>query len=125
LCHLASTEGQRTPWEKHEAWLNPNAVFQVGYLERLPFNIASYALLTSMVAQVTGLKAGELVHTLGDAHLYLNHREQAELQLSRMPRTLPKITLDPAVTDLLGFRYQDFSLEGYDPHPHIEAEVAV
>jgi thymidylate synthase len=91
----------------------------------VPFNITSYALLTLMVAQVTGLKADELAHTLGDAHLYLNHREQAELQLSRMPRTLPKITLDPAVTDLLAFRYQDFSLEGYDPHPHIEAEVAV
>jgi len=91
----------------------------------LPFNIASYALLTLMVAQVTGLKPGELVHTLGDAHLYLNHREQAQLQLSRLPRQLPKVILDPAVTDLFAFRYEDFKLENYDPHPHIQAEVAV
>jgi thymidylate synthase len=90
----------------------------------VPFNIASYALLTLMVAQVTGLKAGEFVHSLGDAHLYLNHLEQARLQLSRPPRRLPKMTLNPAVTDLFAFRYQDFALEGYDPHPHIKAEVA-
>jgi thymidylate synthase len=91
----------------------------------VPFNIASYALLTLMVAQVTGLKAGEFVHTFGDAHLYLNHLEQARLQLSRVPRPLPKMTLNPSVRDLFAFRYEDFSLEGYDPHPHIKAKVAV
>jgi thymidylate synthase len=91
----------------------------------VPFNIASYALLTLMVAQVTDLKAGEFIHTLGDAHLYLNHLEQARLQLSRAPRALPRMRIDPAVKDLFAFRYEDFSLEGYDPHPHIKAEVAV
>ena len=91
----------------------------------VPFNIASYALLTLMVAQVTGLKAGEFVHSLGDAHLYLDHLEQARLQLSRAPRQVPKMTLNPAVTDLFSFRYEDFSLEGYNPHPHIKAKVAV
>jgi thymidylate synthase len=91
----------------------------------VPFNIASYALLTLMVAQVTGLKPGEFVHTLGDAHLYLNHLEQAQLQLSRVPRPLPRMTLDTAVSDLFAFRYEDFLLEGYDPHPHIKAKVAV
>jgi len=91
----------------------------------VPFNIASYALLTMMVAQVTGLKPGEFIHTLGDAHLYLNHVEQAELQLSRAPRALPTMTLNPAVTDLAAFRYEDFALHGYDPHPHIKAPVAV
>src|SRR5215470_3257230 len=91
----------------------------------VPFNIASYALLTQMMAQVTGLEPGDFVHTLGDAHLYLNHLEQARLQLSRPPRPLPRMTLNPAVTDLFAFRYEDFSLEGYDPHPHIKAKVAV
>src|SRR5215208_598330 len=91
----------------------------------VPFNIASYALLTMMVAQVTGQKAGEFVHMLGDAHLYLNHLEQAHLQLSRAPRALPVMKLNPAVKDLVGFRYEDFTLEGYAPHPHIKAEVAV
>jgi thymidylate synthase len=91
----------------------------------LPFNIASYALLTLMVAQVNGLKAGEFVHTLGDAHLYLDHLEQARLQLTRSPRPLPKMLLNPGVTDLLAFRFEDFVLEGYDPHPHIKAKVAV
>ncbi|MCZ7657986.1 MAG: thymidylate synthase [Xanthobacteraceae bacterium] len=91
----------------------------------VPFNIASYALLTLMVAQVTGLKPGEFVHTLGDAHLYLNHLEQAHLQLSRSPRPLPTLRLDPAVDDLFAFRYEDFALEGYAPHPHIKAAVAV
>ena len=91
----------------------------------VPFNIASYALLTLMMAQVAGLKPGEFVHTLGDAHLYHNHLEQAQLQLSRPPRQLPTVTLNPAVTDLLAFRFKDFSLRDYDPHPHIEAEVAV
>jgi thymidylate synthase len=91
----------------------------------VPFNIASYALLTLMVAQVTGLKPGEFVHTLGDAHLYLNHLEQARLQLSRLPKKLPCMMLNPAVTDLFAFRYEDFVLEGYEPHPHIKAEVAV
>jgi thymidylate synthase len=91
----------------------------------VPFNIASYALLTLMMAQVTGLKAGEFVHTLGDAHLYLNHLEQARLQLARPPRALPTMVLNPAATDLFAFRYEDFSLDGYDPHPHIKAKVAV
>jgi thymidylate synthase len=91
----------------------------------VPFNIASYALLTQMVAQVSGLAPGEFVHTFGDAHLYSNHLEQARLQLSRAPRPLPTLRLNPAVTDLFAFRYEDFSLEGYDPHPHIRAAVAV
>jgi len=91
----------------------------------VPFNIASYALLTLMVARVTGLDAGEFVHTLGDAHLYLNHLEQARLQLARAPRPLPKMILNPAATDLFAFHYEDFSLQGYDPHPHIKAKVAV
>jgi thymidylate synthase len=90
----------------------------------LPFNIASCALLTLMM-QVTGRKADELVHTLGDAHLCRNHVEQARLQLSRTPHPLPKITLNPAVTDLFAFRDDDFSLEGYDPHPYIKAEVTM
>jgi thymidylate synthase len=91
----------------------------------VPFNIASYALLTLMIAQVTGLKPGDFVHTLGDAHLYSNHIEQAHLQLSRSPRPLPVMKLDPDVKDIFAFRYEDFSLQGYDPHPHIKAEVAV
>src|SRR5215468_1092532 len=91
----------------------------------VPFNIASYALLTQMVAQVTGLKPGEFVHTFGDAHLYMNHLEQAREQLSRKPYPLPRMRLNPAVTDLFAFRYEDFALEGYDPHPRIQAEVAV
>src|SRR5256714_2652994 len=91
----------------------------------VPFNIASYALLTLMVAQVTGLKPGEFVHTMDDAHLYLNHLEQARLQLSRVPRPLPRMTLNTAVSDLFPFRYEDFSLHGYEPYPHIKAKVAV
>jgi thymidylate synthase len=91
----------------------------------VPFNIASYALLTMMVAQVTGLQPGEFIHTFGDAHLYLNHIEQARLQLSRAPRKLPTMRLNPAVKELSAFRYEDFTLEGYEPHPHIKAEVAV
>ncbi len=91
----------------------------------VPFNIASYALLTLMLAQVTGLKPGDFVHTLGDAHLYLNHVEQAELQLTRPLRPLPTMQLNPAVTDLFGFTYDDFTLVGYDPHPAIKAPVAV
>jgi len=91
----------------------------------VPFNIASYALLTLMVAQVCGLKPGDFVHTLGDAHLYLNHVEQARLQLERTPRELPRMRLNPAVKDLFGFRYEDFALEGYDPAPAIRAPIAV
>ncbi|MBI5861692.1 MAG: thymidylate synthase [Rhodocyclales bacterium] len=91
----------------------------------VPFNIASYALLTLMVAQVCGLKPGEFVHTLGDAHLYSNHMEQTRLQLSREPRPLPTMKLNPTVKDIFAFRFEDFSLEGYDPHPHIPAPVAV
>jgi len=91
----------------------------------VPFNIASYALLTLMMAQVTGLKPGTFVHTLGDAHLYLNHLEQARLQLTRDPRPLPTMTLNPAVSDLFAFAFDDFELTGYDPHPHIKAPVAV
>ena len=91
----------------------------------VPFNIASYALLTMMVAQVTGLRAGEFVHTLGDAHLYLNHMKQAEEQLSRTPKPLPTMRINPDVRSIFGFRYEDFSLEGYDPYPSIKAPIAV
>jgi thymidylate synthase len=91
----------------------------------VPFNIASYALLTMMVAQVCGLKPGDFVHTLGDAHLYSNHLEQARLQLSRDLRPLPTMWMNPEVKDIFGFRFEDFRLENYDPHPHIKAAVAV
>lgn len=91
----------------------------------VPFNIASYALLTMMMAQVTELKPGEFVHTFGDAHLYLNHLEQADLQLARETRPLPTMTINPAVTSIFDFKYEDFTLSGYDPHPHIKAPVAV
>jgi thymidylate synthase len=91
----------------------------------VPFNIASYALLTTMVAQVTALVPGEFIHTFGDAHLYLDHLDQARLQLARQPRTPPMLRLNPAVTDLFAFKYEDISIEGYDPHPHIKAKVAV
>lgn len=91
----------------------------------VPFNIASYALLTMMVAQVCGLKPGDFVHTLGDAHLYTNHLEQARLQLSRDVRALPTMKINPEIGDIFGFKYEDFTLENYDPHPHIKAAVAV
>lgn len=91
----------------------------------VPFNIASYALLLQMMAQVTGLKAGDFIHTTGDTHLYLNHIEQAKLQLTRTPRGLPQMKLNPDVKSLFDFRYEDFELLNYDPWPHIKAEVAV
>ena len=91
----------------------------------MPFNIASYALLTHMVAQVTGLEVGDFVHTLGDAHLYLNHLDQAELQLTREPRALPTLRLDPSVTALDAFDLEHISVEGYDPHPGIRAPISV
>ena len=91
----------------------------------VPFNIASYALLLLMVAQVTGLEPGEFIHTTGDTHLYLNHIEQARLQLTRTPRPLPQMKLNPDVKDLFSFKYEDFQLEGYDPWPHIAAKVSV
>ena len=91
----------------------------------VPFNIASYALLTMMVAQVCGLQAGEFIHTLGDAHLYSNHFEQARLQLERAPKALPTMNINPEVKDLFGFKFEDFELVGYDPDPHIKAAVAI
>jgi len=91
----------------------------------VPFNIASYALLLQMMAQVTGLKAGDFVHTLGDAHIYTNHMEQVKLQLTREPRKLPTMIINPNVTDLFSFKYTDFELVNYDPHPHIKGIVAV
>ena len=91
----------------------------------VPFNIASYALLTLMMAQVTGLRPGEFVHTFGDAHLYVNHLEQADLQLARTPRALPRLEINPSVRSIFDFRFEDFHLAGYDPHPHIKAAVAV
>ena len=91
----------------------------------VPFNIASYALLALMMAQVTGLEAGEFIHTFGDAHLYLNHLEQTDLQLSRDPKPLPVMVINPDIDDLFAFTFDDFELQGYDPHPHIKAPVAV
>ena len=91
----------------------------------VPFNIASYALLTMMMAQVSGLKPGDFIHTTGDTHLYLNHLEQAKEQLKRTPRTLPRMVINPNVTSVFDFKYDDFTLEGYDPLPHIKAEVSV
>jgi thymidylate synthase len=91
----------------------------------VPFNIASYALFTMMVAQVCGLQYGEFIHTLGDAHIYSNHFEQVNLQLSRTPRSLPIMKLNPEITNIFDFDYSDFKLENYDPHPHIKGDVAV
>ena len=91
----------------------------------VPFNIAAYALLLQMMAQVTGLKAGDFIHTTGDTHLYLNHLEQAKLQLTRTPRPLPRMIINPDVKDIFDFKYEDFQLEGYDPWPHIKAAVSV
>ena len=91
----------------------------------VPFNIASYALFTMMIAQTCGLKYGDFVHTLGDAHIYKNHIEQCRLQLTRSPRPLPTMRINPERRDIFGFDYEDFVLEGYDPHPHIKGEVSV
>jgi thymidylate synthase len=91
----------------------------------VPFNIASYSLLTMMMAQVTGYEPGEFIHTLGDAHIYLNHMDQVRMQLAREPRSLPVMTLNPQVSDILAFRYEDFTLTGYDPHPAIKGEISV
>ena len=91
----------------------------------VPFNIASYALLLMMMAQVTGLEPGDFIHTLGDAHIYNNHFEQVNLQLQRTPRPLPRMVLNPDVKDIFGFRYEDFRLEGYDPWPAIKGKVSV
>jgi thymidylate synthase len=91
----------------------------------VPFNIASYALLTMMVAQATGLEPGEFVHTFGDTHIYLNHLEQVRLQLQRDPHPLPVMRMNPDVTDLFAFKFEDFTLENYQPHPHIAGKVAV
>lgn len=91
----------------------------------VPFNIASYALLTMMMSQVCGLQPGEFIHTLGDAHLYINHIEQAQQQIQREPRALPRMIINPDVKDIFDFKFEDFTLEGYDPHPHIKAPVAV
>lgn len=91
----------------------------------VPFNIASYSLLTLMIAQVAGLQPGEFIHTFGDAHLYVNHLDQARLQLTREPRPLPQMVINPSVNDIFGFHYEDFELTQYDPHPHIKAKVSV
>ena len=91
----------------------------------VPFNIASYSFLLMMMAQVTGLQAGEFIHTLGDAHIYLNHEEQVRLQLTRDPRTLPTVKLNPEIRSIFDFRFEDFSLENYDPHPHIKGAISV
>lgn len=91
----------------------------------VPFNITSYSLLMMMFAQVTGLKAGEFVHTLGDAHIYLNHIEQVKVQLAREPRKLPTMTINPMIKDIFGFKFEDFTLQNYDPYPHIKGDIAV
>ena len=91
----------------------------------VPFNIASYALLTLMMAQVCGLKPGEFVHTLGDTHIYLNHIEQVKLQLTREPRRLPRMIINPEVKSIFDFKYEDFELQDYDPHPHIKGAISV
>jgi thymidylate synthase len=91
----------------------------------VPFNIASYSLLTLMIAQVTGYNPGEFVHTLGDAHIYLNHIEQVKLQLAREPFPLPRMVINPDINDILGFRYEDFELKDYNAHPHIKGEISV
>jgi thymidylate synthase len=91
----------------------------------VPFNIASYSFLLMMMAQATGLKPGEFIHTLGDAHIYLNHLEQVKLQLTRDPRTLPTVKLNPAIHSVFDFKFEDFAIENYDPHPHIKGAISV
>ena len=91
----------------------------------VPFNIASYSLLLLMIAQVTGLEAGEFVHTFGDAHIYLNHLDQVELQMSRVPRKLPEMIVNRDVKDILNFKFEDFELTNYDPHPHIKGKISI
>ncbi|CAG0890070.1 unnamed protein product [Cyprideis torosa] len=106
-----------------DEWADENG--ELGPVYGVPFNIASYALLLQMVAQVTGLEAHEFIHTFGDAHIYSNHFEQIELQLTRSPRPLPSMIINPEVKSIFDFKFEDFTLEGYDPHPHIKGKVAV
>ena len=122
-------DNQGSIWDE---WADDNGELSCQLYQRsadiflgVPFNIASYALLTMMVAQVCGLKAGEFIHTFGDAHIYSNHFEQVELQLSREPRALPQMKLNPEVNDLFAFKFEDFELTDYNPHPHIAGKVAV